>query len=224
MAEWFEAHAWKLIPFACADAHQIAPTYSRSTTSRNNDLLQRVPVNDGVAPGFRGACDTVLTQFSFPLQTTHVPTHTESRLSRGPIDPALRHQSSQSAPAESRSDVLEDAFEHVGAVLHTQCAAVRAAARRNHHLSASNFGDSRRVSRPTWTSRWNSNPTRFARATLLNRARGTAARADWGTLERSAPGGDDDFRGTVRSTRADRDPGDGAQAHPMTRLTRSIAG
>src|SRR5258707_7850800 len=32
----------------------------------------------------------------------------------------LRHQSSESAPAEFRSDVLEDAFEHVGVVVHTQ--------------------------------------------------------------------------------------------------------
>src|SRR6476660_8656787 len=62
MSEWLKEHAWKLNPLARADAHQIAPTLSRSTTSRNNDLLQRVPVNDGVAPGFRGVCDTVLTQ------------------------------------------------------------------------------------------------------------------------------------------------------------------
>src|SRR6185503_14287554 len=31
-----------------------------------------------------------------------------------------RHQRSRSAPAEFRSDVLEDAFDHVGVVVHTQ--------------------------------------------------------------------------------------------------------
>ena len=54
MSEWSIEHAWKLTPAARADAHEIPPTHSRSTTSRNNDLLQRVPVSDGVAPGFRG--------------------------------------------------------------------------------------------------------------------------------------------------------------------------
>jgi hypothetical protein len=52
-------HAWKLNPLARADPHRNAPTHFRSTTSRNNDLPQRVPVNDGVAPGFRG----YVTQF-----------------------------------------------------------------------------------------------------------------------------------------------------------------
>src|SRR6476646_1891789 len=64
MSEWLKEHAWKLIPSARADAHRSPPTHFRSTTSRNNDLLRRVPVNDGIAPGFRGVCDTVLTQFS----------------------------------------------------------------------------------------------------------------------------------------------------------------
>jgi len=45
-----------------ADVHQIPPTQFRSTTSRKNDLHQRIPVTDGVALGFRGVCDTVLTQ------------------------------------------------------------------------------------------------------------------------------------------------------------------
>src|SRR6266550_3925251 len=40
-------------------------------------------------------------------------------LTQFPATPA-RHQSSQSAPAEFRSDVLEDAFQHVGVVVHTQ--------------------------------------------------------------------------------------------------------
>src|SRR6187551_2510275 len=45
-----EGAAWKLIPSARADAHQVAPTHSRSRTSLNNDLLQRVPVGDGWWP------------------------------------------------------------------------------------------------------------------------------------------------------------------------------
>src|SRR6185295_20380407 len=73
MSEWSIEHAWKLTPAARADAHEIPPTHSRSTTSRNNDLLQRVPVSDGVAPGFRGACDTVLTQT--PIALIEIPTN-----------------------------------------------------------------------------------------------------------------------------------------------------
>src|SRR6187401_1831482 len=69
MSEWLKEHAWKLSPFTRADAHRNPPTNVRSTTSRNNDLLQRVTVNDGVAPGFRGICDTVLTQDSNALHT-----------------------------------------------------------------------------------------------------------------------------------------------------------
>jgi len=57
--------AWKLIPLARADAHQMPPTHSRSTTSLNIDMHPGVPVNDGVSPGSRGACDTVLTQSLF---------------------------------------------------------------------------------------------------------------------------------------------------------------
>ena len=55
-------HAWKLIPLARADPHRNAPTHSRSTTSRNNDVRRSVPVNHGVWPGFEGVSDTVLTQ------------------------------------------------------------------------------------------------------------------------------------------------------------------
>jgi len=62
MAEWLKAHAWKLIPFARADAHRIPPTHFRLTTCSYNDVPRCVPVNDGVAPGFRGVCDTVLTR------------------------------------------------------------------------------------------------------------------------------------------------------------------
>src|SRR4026209_1286718 len=65
MSEWFKEHAWKLTPAARADAHEILPTQFRSTTSCNNDLSRRVAVNDGVDPGLRGSCDTVLTQNGF---------------------------------------------------------------------------------------------------------------------------------------------------------------
>jgi hypothetical protein len=71
MSEGLKEHAWKLNPLARADAHQIAPTHSRSATSRNNDVHWCIPVNRGVDPGFRGVCDTVLTQFGFALSLTH---------------------------------------------------------------------------------------------------------------------------------------------------------
>src|SRR5690349_11724549 len=69
MAEWSMAHAWKLTPAARADAHEIPPTHSRSTTSHNNDTRRRVPVNHGVAPRFGRVCDTVLTQRGTRLAT-----------------------------------------------------------------------------------------------------------------------------------------------------------
>jgi hypothetical protein len=75
MSEWLKEHAWKSISAARADPHRNPPTHFRSTTSRNNDLLQRVPVNDGVAPGFRGVCDTVLTQSGNPLTSRHTNAH-----------------------------------------------------------------------------------------------------------------------------------------------------
>jgi hypothetical protein len=62
MSEWLKEHAWKLIPLARADTHQIPPRHFRFNNFRNIDARQRVPVSDGVAPGFRGVCDTVLTQ------------------------------------------------------------------------------------------------------------------------------------------------------------------
>jgi hypothetical protein len=67
MSEWLKEHAWKLIPSARAEAHQISPTHFRSTTSRNNDARQHARVNHRVDQGFRGACDTVLTQKRFRL-------------------------------------------------------------------------------------------------------------------------------------------------------------
>src|SRR5262249_55564227 len=57
-------HAWKSDRFARADAHRISPTHSRSTTSRNIDTRRHVLVNHRVDRGFRGVCDTVLTQSS----------------------------------------------------------------------------------------------------------------------------------------------------------------
>jgi len=68
-------HAWKLTPAARADTHEIPPTHFRSTTSHNNDVHARVLVNAGVDSRFRGVCDTVLTQFSFPLPTAHTCAH-----------------------------------------------------------------------------------------------------------------------------------------------------
>jgi hypothetical protein len=74
MSEWSIEHAWKLIPSARSDAHQTPPTQFPSTTSRNNDMHRRVPVNDGVSQGFRGVCDTVLTQ----CRSAVTPTSTEA--------------------------------------------------------------------------------------------------------------------------------------------------
>src|SRR5215472_4780796 len=67
MSEWSIEHAWKLIPLARADAHQIPPTHSRSTTSLNTDTRRHVLVNHRVDRGFEGVCDTVLTQNLNPL-------------------------------------------------------------------------------------------------------------------------------------------------------------
>ena len=76
MSEWLKEHAWKAIPSARADAHRTPPTQFSSTTSRNNGVHRRVPVNDGVCPGFPAVCDTVLTQKPCALGTC-------TRLSRG---------------------------------------------------------------------------------------------------------------------------------------------
>src|SRR5262245_58068149 len=62
MAEWSIEHAWKSDRFTRADAHQIPPTHSRSTTSRNIDTRRHVLVNHRIDRGFEGVCDTVLTQ------------------------------------------------------------------------------------------------------------------------------------------------------------------
>jgi len=62
MSEWLKEHAWKLIPLARADTHQIASTQVPSTTFHNNDARRCVPSNDIVRQGLTGVCDTVLTQ------------------------------------------------------------------------------------------------------------------------------------------------------------------
>ena len=49
-----KGHAWKLIPLARADAHRNAPTPSRSTTSRNNDVRRPVHVIHRACLRFRG--------------------------------------------------------------------------------------------------------------------------------------------------------------------------
>jgi hypothetical protein len=68
-------HAWKLIPLPRADAHQNPPTQSPSTTSRNNDARERVPVSRGICRGFRGVCDTVLTQNAVPVSEIPADAH-----------------------------------------------------------------------------------------------------------------------------------------------------
>src|SRR5215831_15589587 len=62
MSEWLKEHAWKSTPLARADAYEIPPTHSRSTTSRNIDTRRHVLVNHRIDRGFEGVCDTVLTQ------------------------------------------------------------------------------------------------------------------------------------------------------------------
>jgi hypothetical protein len=55
-------HAWKSDPFTRSKAYQDPPTQFPPTTSLNIDVRRHVPVNDGLHQGFRGVCDTVLTQ------------------------------------------------------------------------------------------------------------------------------------------------------------------
>src|SRR4051812_31427720 len=72
MSEWSIEHAWKLTPAARVDAHQNPPTHHRSISSRYNEVLRDTPVSDDVHPGFRGVCDTVLTQKLNALRTMRV--------------------------------------------------------------------------------------------------------------------------------------------------------
>jgi hypothetical protein len=82
MSEWLKEHAWKLTPAARADAQQIPPTHFRCNDFRNIDVRRRVPVNHGVDPGFRGACDTVLTQRALQLPPTHINPYRHSHFDR----------------------------------------------------------------------------------------------------------------------------------------------
>src|SRR5262245_16613485 len=51
MSEWFKEHAWKSTLLARTDAHELPPTHSRSTTSRNIDTRRYVLVNHHVDRG-----------------------------------------------------------------------------------------------------------------------------------------------------------------------------
>jgi len=62
MSEWLKEHAWKSTLSARADAHQIVRTHFPINNFRCNNLRRYVPVNDALHQGFRGVCDTVLTQ------------------------------------------------------------------------------------------------------------------------------------------------------------------
>ena len=54
MPERLKEHAWKSTRAARADAYQIPPTHFRFNELRNIDVHRRLPVSDGVRPGFRG--------------------------------------------------------------------------------------------------------------------------------------------------------------------------
>jgi hypothetical protein len=75
----------------------------RRTTLRNSDAHRCVPVNDGVAPGFRGVCDTVLTQNSCSLRG-HISTNI-ALYERASYAPTLNRVCQQ-----SRRGVLEVHF------------------------------------------------------------------------------------------------------------------
>ena len=109
MSEWLKEHAWKADLFTRADAHRIPPTHSRSTTSRNINTRRGVPVNDGVTPGFRGACDTVLTQNRFPFRRRHTDAH------RLVLDLAVRALSSLIARRRRRTAAPRSRTAHTRA-------------------------------------------------------------------------------------------------------------
>jgi hypothetical protein len=73
MSEWLKEHAWKLNPAARADAHQIPPTQFPINDLHDIDMRRSVAVSEGVSPGFRGPCDTVLTQTRLRCRG-HTPT------------------------------------------------------------------------------------------------------------------------------------------------------
>jgi hypothetical protein len=74
MSEWSIEHAWKLTPAARADAYEIPPTHVRSSSSRYNEVLHDAAVSDVVHRGFRGVCDTVLTQNQIPFRGVSIST------------------------------------------------------------------------------------------------------------------------------------------------------
>ncbi len=75
MSEWLKEHAWKSTRLARADAYEIPPTHFPINNFPNIDARRRVPVSCGVAPGFQGACDTVLTQFRSSVAPTCTKTY-----------------------------------------------------------------------------------------------------------------------------------------------------
>src|SRR5262249_44222366 len=89
MAEWLIAHAWKSDRFTRADAYEIPPTHSRSTTSRNIDTRRHVLVNHRVDGLVTGVCDTVVTQFPRTLRRRSW-TRTEKCPTRTPPPRVLR--------------------------------------------------------------------------------------------------------------------------------------
>src|SRR5262249_37590717 len=88
MSEWFKEHAWKAVLLTLTDAQQHASTHVRSSRSRNNEVLRDVPVSGDVHRGFRGVCDTVLTQQlnQLPLLLPGTSTYVSERR---PHDPAI---------------------------------------------------------------------------------------------------------------------------------------
>ena len=102
MSEWLKAHAWKLNLDARADAYQIPPTQFRFNEFRNINVRRRVPVNDGVAPGFRGVCDRVLTQFADSL-TPYISMFLVRIDGSGPATRFSEHSTEIPKSAEGRS-------------------------------------------------------------------------------------------------------------------------
>src|SRR5215510_14750168 len=85
MSEWLKEHAWKADLFTRANAQQNPPTHVRSISSRYNEVLRDAPVSDDVHRGFRGVCDTVLTQSAWRV-TRYTSTKRNDKAShpRGP--------------------------------------------------------------------------------------------------------------------------------------------
>src|SRR5262249_26828609 len=95
MSEWFKEHAWKSTPPARADAHEIPPTHSRSTTSRNIDTHRHVVLNHRVDRGCWGVCDTVLTQSDLQLTPKNIGAHRRAAVKRLPLVLRFRQSSAE---------------------------------------------------------------------------------------------------------------------------------